>query len=261
MATVDIAVAAHTPLQSAEAEKLAARLNLPLAGPEQQYQLLLRCSKNGLALIKQGDPNLKGPVRVDFTGGPSAYRRRQQKRELLIRAVGCKPAAPLAVVDGTGGLGRDSFMLAAAGCQVWIFEREPVVAALLADGLQRALDHPETAEISKRICLHNCDTVSALQDMQQRDEAVDVVYLDPMFPERQKTARVKKELQILQILAEENTHPDRLMEAALAAAAQRVVVKRPRRAPYLTNLHPSHSLGGKTIRFDIYLTGMTAATR
>jgi 16S rRNA (guanine1516-N2)-methyltransferase len=98
------------------------------------------------------------------------------------------------------------------------------------------------------------DTVAALQDMERTGRQVDVVYLDPMFPARQKSARVKKDLQILQLLTTDQSPPNHLLSAALAAAARRVVVKRPRRAPCLTECSPSHCLTGKTIRFDVYLT-------
>ena len=250
----DIAVAALDPALIAEAEKLAAELDLPLAGPGDSYHLLLRYTSKGLELVKQGDPNLAGPVRIEFTRGKAAFRRRQQKQEMLVRAIGVKGGVPPTVIDGTGGMGSDSFILAAAGCRVQVFEREPVVAALLADGLKRALIHPETSEIAQRIRLTACDTVTALLEMQRRGQRVDVVYLDPMFPERRKSARVKKELQMLQMLATCESSPEHLLTAALAAAAKRVVVKRPLRAPCFTARTPSHSLTGKTVRFDVYIT-------
>ncbi|RWX50461.1 putative SAM-dependent methyltransferase, partial [Candidatus Electrothrix marina] len=153
---------------------------------------------------------------------------------------------------------------AAAGHRVHIFERQPVIAALLADGLARAAAHPETAEISRRIRLTVGDAVPALEVMQETGagekgedceggEGVDVVYLDPMFPERRKSALVKKELQLLQLLAHLDSSPEKLLESALEAATRRVVVKRPMKAPFLTDLSPSHSLSGKTVRFDVYL--------
>lgn len=254
MLNLDIAVAAAHPDHSAEAEKLATRLDLPLARSDRQYQLLLRCGKAGLDLVKPGDPHLAGPVRVEFTTGQSAFRRQQQKKELLVRAAGFKTTAVPTVLDGTGGLGRDGFILATAGCRVHIIEQHPIVAALLADGLQRALLHPDTSEIARRIQVTTGDTVAALQAMQQTGRRVDVVYLDPMFPARRKSARVKKELQILQMLTAESTSHEELMEAALATADNRVVVKRPRRGAPLTSRPPSHSLSGKTVRFDVYIT-------
>jgi 16S rRNA (guanine1516-N2)-methyltransferase len=221
-------------------------------------RLLLRVSRNGLELIKPDDPKLSGAVRVDFTAGHAAYRRKQQKKELLVRAVGGKGGALLNIVDATGGLGRDSFLLAAAGHRVSIFERQPVIAALLADGLERAAAHPETAEISQLIRLTGGDAVPALEGA---GGGVDVVYLDPMFPGRRKSALVKKELQLLQLLAQPDSAPERLLTAALEVAGQRVVVKRPLKAPFLTDLSPSHSLSGKTVRFDVYLGCLLSRNR
>ncbi|MCI5120270.1 MAG: hypothetical protein D3908_03575 [Candidatus Electrothrix sp. AUS4] len=251
----------------ARAEELAARLGLPLESPEgnqspgtggEPDRLVLRLTSEGLELIKPDDPKLSGALRVDFTAGHAAFRRKQQKKELLVRAVGGKGGASLNIIDGTGGLGRDSFLLAAAGHRVRIFEQQPVVAALLADGLERAAIHPETAEICTRIRLSVGDAVPALEALQEEKtgEGVDVVYLDPMFPERRKSALVKKELQILQLFAEQDSAPERLLAAALQVAGQRVVVKRPLKAPCLTTLSPSHSLYGKTVRFDVYLGGL-----
>lgn len=252
MFKLEIGVAAQTPALLAEAEKLAEELDLPLVQVGDQYQLLLKCTAKGLELIKPGDPNL-GPVRVEFTRGRSAFRRRQRKQELLVRAMGLKGDSPPAVIDGTGGLGRDSFILAAAGCRVQVFEREPIVAALLRDGLKRALLHPETAKIASRIRLTTGDTVNGLREIQQSGQGVNVVYLDPMFPERRKSARVKKELQMLQMLMTDAPYGEKLMGAALKTAEKRVVVKRPRRAAFFANQPPSHSLTGKTIRFDVYI--------
>ncbi len=254
MSSPEIGVVALDPLRIAEAEKLAAELDLPLAGQDNAFPLLLRYTSRGLELMKTGDPDLAGPVRVEFTSGKAAFRRRQQKKEMLIRAIGFSGETPPAVIDGTGGLGRDSFIMAAAGCRVQVFEQVPVVAALLADGLTRALLHPETAEIARRIHLTVCDTVSVLRNMQQNGQKVDVVYLDPMFPERRKSALVKKESQMLQMLVTDTPSEKKLMHAALQTAGKRVVVKRPRRAPCITNQPPSHSLTGKSIRFDVYIT-------
>ncbi|RUM43086.1 MAG: hypothetical protein DSY80_06190 [Desulfocapsa sp.] len=238
-----------------QAEQLAAKLGLQLARPENRYPLILRYCDTGLELVKNDDPSLAGPVRVDFTSGSYTFRRRCQKRELLIRAVGVKADTPLDILDGTGGLGRDGFMLAAAGCRVHIFEREPIIAALLADGLKRARSHPKTAAICRRIQLTHGDVLEVLETMQQTGRQVDVIYLDPMFPQRKKSAKVKKEARMLQLLAPVDDSSKRLLEAALTAAAKRVVVKRPLRAPCLSPLSPSHSHNGTTIRFDVYLTG------
>ncbi|MCW5213219.1 class I SAM-dependent methyltransferase [Desulfobulbus sp. TB] len=280
---VKITVQASCAELTGQAQEVAARLGLPIEPPqcssvhwvrstEQDNRLLLRVSVDGLELIKPNDPKLSGSVRVDFTAGHAAFRRKQQKKELLVRAVegkGGKGGASLKIIDATGGLGRDSFLLAAAGHQVSIFECEPVIAVLLSDGLARARTHPETAEMAQRIKLIAKDAVLALEAMQEiaavetgkEGEGVDVVYLDPMFPERRKSALVKKELQMLQLLAQPDAAPEKLLAAALEVARQRVVVKRPLKAPFLTTLAPSHSLPGKTVRFDVYLGGLLNRNR
>lgn len=245
----DAAVTATAPELLIKAEQLADELGLPLARPEQQPALLLRYTPKGLELQATDS---SGTVRVDFTDGRAAFRRRQQKKEMLVRAVGCKAGLKLRVADMTGGLGRDSFILAAAGCEVLAFEREPIIAALFADGLERARRNPETAEIAEKITLTPGDASDTLTKMIRDGQPIDVVYLDPMFPLRRKSALVKKELQLLQRLARAS-NPDQLLGTGLAFAAQRVVVKRPLKAPVLTQRAPSHVVAGKTIRFDVYM--------
>ena len=79
-----------------------------------------------------------------------------------------------------------------------------------------------------------------------------VVYLDPMFPTRDKSAQVKKEMRLFHPLVGADDDAPRLLEAALALASHRVVVKRPRRAQAITGTPPSYALEGKSSRFDIY---------
>ena len=55
----------------------------------------------------------------------------------------------------------------------------------------------------------------------------DVVYLDPMYPHRQKSALVKKEMRVFQSLVGADEDADLLLAPALALATRRVVVKRP----------------------------------
>ena len=60
-----------------------------LSGEERESdRLVLRLTCEGLELIKPDDRKLSGALRVDFTAGHAAFRRKQQKKELLVRAVG-----------------------------------------------------------------------------------------------------------------------------------------------------------------------------
>jgi 16S rRNA (guanine1516-N2)-methyltransferase len=247
-----IAVEYAEPVQKDTALELAAELLLPLAIKDEPYDLILRCTGTGLELYRPGDP-MKSTVRAEFVKGAAGYRRSRGGREMLIRALG--KGAELNVLDATGGLGRDAFIMAAHGCRVRIAEKNPVVAALLEDGLQRASGHPGTRDACSRISLYAGDSRDLLQE-DLAGEDFDVVYLDPMFPDRRKSAQVKKEMQLLQQLTgPDDEDPGALLPLALEKAGKRVVVKRPKGAPSLPGPEPDYSLGGRSIRFDVYLTG------
>ena len=189
----------------------------------------------------------KNTVRGDFTRLLPRVRRGNLSRELLVRAVKIKGVPELLVADATAGLGEDSFLLAAAGCRVLLFEYDPVIFALLSDALERAKRDPETAPIASRMTLFPGDSIPALPTLTPHP---DVVLLDPMFPERTKSALVKKKFQLLHQLERPCENERALFDAALAAHPKRVVIKRPAKGPYLAGVKPSYSLSGSAVRFD-----------
>lgn len=201
------------------------------------------------------DARQSGPVGVDFDDG-AAWRRAQGGSELIVKAVRGRSKLPLHVLDATAGLGRDSFVMASRGFQVTAVERNPIVAALLADGLARAAA-TSAAEVAARISLRHFDTIDYLAALPIEAQP-DVVYLDPMFPAAQKSALVKKEMRLFQQLLHgpaDAALDARLLQAARAAARVRVVVKRPARAQSLADVAPDYALPGKAIRFDVYVAG------
>lgn len=250
--TPRVHVACSLPALEGQAAELAQFLGLP-ERTGQEPDLVLHLSGHHLELLCPGNPGLKGPILVEFVTGAAGYRRRHGGNEMLLRAVGLKAGRAMTVLDATGGLGRDAFILASRGCTVQLVERHPVIGVLLADGLRRALLHPETREAAARITLRIADSRQILAAIAEGEQQVDVVYLDPMFPERSKSAKVKKELQVLQMLAGREEDNGELLAAALHAAGDRVVVKRPAGAPALPGPTPSHSHRGSTTRFDVYL--------
>ncbi|MDH5299140.1 MAG: class I SAM-dependent methyltransferase, partial [Desulfobulbaceae bacterium] len=174
------------------------------------------------------------------------------RKQPLARALGLKSNRCPTVVDATGGLARDAFVLACLGCRVTLMERSPILAALVTDGLQRAMADPETAAIvSERLRLVQGDSRDLLLQMAE-GERPEVVYLDPMYPHRTKSALVKKEMRALRLLVGDDADAPALLAAALAAAEERVVVKRPINADPITGQSPSLAVFGKTHRFDVY---------
>ena len=209
----------------------------------------------GLQLLRdeQGLALTDGAMRVrgDFTRLLPRLKPGVLPRELLVKAAKVKSAegTPVAI-DATAGLGEDALLLAAAGFQVELYERNPVIAALLEDALVRAATVPQLAETVGRMHLHAGDSVDALPRL---EAAPHVVLLDPMFPAKHGDARAKKKLQLLQRLEQPCDDEETLLDAALAAHPRKVVVKRPLKGPHLAGRKPSYSLKGTTIRYDCYV--------
>lgn len=205
-----------------------------------------------LELRKLDEPKL-GAIYVDFIQGKLAHRRKfgGGRGEAIAKAVGIKKANLPTVIDATAGLGRDAFVLAALGCQVRLIERHPVVRLLLEDGLQRAyLDAELGSLMQQNMQLLSVNDITQLN----ADDSADVVYLDPMYPHKTKSALVKKEMRVFQQLVGEDLDADQYLYPALSLAKQRVVVKRPDYATFLANQKPHFSRATKNHRFDIYLT-------
>ena len=243
-----IRVEALAPEFSERAAELASRLGLPL-GKEAEFSLQL--GPLGLQLLDLA-PGAPGAVRADFLEGASAHRRLfgGGSGQMIARAVGIGPGIRPYVLDATAGLGRDAFVLAQLGCTVSLLERQPIVAALLADAIERALQHPEVGAIVARMPFAAGDSISVMRHWV--GAVPEVVYLDPMFPEREKSALVKKEMRIFKLLVGGDDDAPQLLAAALGLASHRVVVKRSRKAPPIVGAKVSHVLEGKSSRYDIY---------
>ncbi|MHA7925943.1 MAG: class I SAM-dependent methyltransferase [Marinobacter sp.] len=204
----------------------------------------------GLQLTGKGAP---GPVRAEFVTGKMGYRREHGggAGQLVAKAVGLqKTRATLHVADATAGLGQDAFVLASLGCRVTLFERNPVIHALLADGLARAALNVDCAVIVERMRLLEGSSIDWLG--QADAEAADIVYLDPMFPHRDKSALVKKEMQVFRTIVGDDEDSGQLLAGALERARYRVVVKRPRKAPAIEGPEPTTRIEGKSSRYDVY---------
>ena len=190
------------------------------------------------------------PVYVDFESDALEYRSQfgGGRKQAIARAVGVKSGKMLTVLDATAGLGKDAFVLASLGCRVTMSERNPVAAALLADGLRRF--KKSNSDVAGRLLFIRNDSKQLLQ---QNAGTFDVIYLDPMYPARSKSALVKKELRMLRQLVGDDLDAAVLLQAALQNAAQRVVVKRPVNATGVSPaIRPSHIIKSRNTRYDVY---------
>jgi 16S rRNA (guanine1516-N2)-methyltransferase len=188
----------------------------------------------------------------DFIDGAVGYRFRSgaSRKHALARAAGFAKGNIPTIVDATAGLGRDAFLLASSGAQVTLLERSRRVHDLLRDALARAgAESPELAAVVGRMTLLLGDARDLLPGLR-----ADTMIVDPMHPPRSNSAEVKQEMRLLREVV--GTDPDalELMQAALAANCKRVVLKWPLRAAPLQGLpKPSHSITGKTVRYDVFM--------
>mgnify|MGYP000859270657 CR=1 FL=1 len=219
---------------------------------DEQSSLALVQTDSHLELQKRDEPKL-GAVFVDFISGAMAHRRKfgGGRGEAVAKAVGVKGNELPTVIDATAGLGRDAFVLASIGCRVHLVERHPVVRLLLRDGLNRAYRDAEIGEtLQQNLQLLN---VRHINQLNPQTDSADVVYLDPMYPHKQKSALVKKEMRVFQHLVGADLDADKLLVPALRLAKKRVVVKRPDYATFLGEKQPHFSRETKNHRFDIYM--------
>lgn len=249
------------PQLTADAERVAEKVSARIVSQTKVLQTpyLLTFSLDGVT-VEDLTQKAKTVILVDFVGGTLGHRRKfgGGKGQDIAKAVGMNKGAQPRVLDLTAGMGGDAFVLASLGCSVTMVERSPVVFALLRDGLARA---KLSADLSPAIGGELSSTLERLKLVEgdscrwgDRLAMVDaeVMYLDPMFPERSKTAKVKKDMAFFHELVGQDEDANNLLPVALEYATHRVVVKRPRIAPFLNDEHPNFQIIGKSSRFDVY---------
>lgn len=208
---------------------------------------LVRDPEGRLALHAPHHPRM-GDVVADWLGQEQRRRIAGGKKQLLARAVGIGKRKPLRILDATGGLGRDAQLMAHLGADVTVCERQPLIFALLKDAWDRLELHD--GGCATRLQLRPTDARAVLGGTEEWD----VIYLDPMYPSRDKSALPSKEMQFFRELTGGDADADALLTLACQKARWRVVVKRPLSAQPLAGRAPSQSLRGTQARFDLYLS-------
>jgi len=216
--------------------------------------MALVLDEEGLSLSANG---MK--MQPDWCAEIPRLKRASLKSEMIARA--CQLGEKPTLIDATAGLGHDSLLMAHLGANVRLIERHPILFVLLEYAKVQAERDPFLQATMQRIQLIHADSNCYLSELAQKGEYLDVVYLDPMFPQRdqnqqaiKKQAQVKKQMQLLHMLLPEDGEMDlgdQLLDLA-KKIAKRVIVKRPRHAVYLAEQHPDHQWLGDACRFDAY---------
>ncbi len=182
----------------------------------------------------------RGPGRVGRRDGAwvpcSELQRRADQAGELARA--CDAGAAPVVLDALAGWGVDGLVLASRGCRVTLVERHPMLSALEQD-------------LARRSGLAAVSRYGDGFEVIGEGRCYDVVYLDPLFPERRKGALPGKRMQLLAALTTPDSRPlETWLDAAIAAARRRVVLKRRLKDPQCRT--PDWQITGRTVRYDVY---------
>lgn len=257
-----VAISADRGIPKSQLDKLSLQTSLPLASPKINADYLLHISSHKLELRKvelSSKKSLKNnlSISIDFAEGKSQHRRLHGggKGQDIAKAIGLHKISNPNVIDLTAGMGGDAFVLATLGANITMIERNPIVHALLNDALSRAQlkDDAELQEILNRLSLVKQNSKEYLDQLSE-SEYPDVIYLDPMFPSRTKSAQVKKEMQFFHDIVGSDDDSAEVFLSALNKAKKRIVVKRPRLAEKITeSVLPAFDIIGKSTRYDIYL--------
>lgn len=192
-------------------------------------------------------------LKLDFNNDKS-YRRRghRGKSEILAKALGLSKGYDQ-VLDLTCGLALDAFFMAELGFKVEGFERSQEIYHILKSSLERARNEKPDDDLLKRIDFFHQDSIAYLQSshLKSREKAKTVLYIDPMFPEKKKSALPRKEMVLFRQVVGADEDSGELLDAALQSGFSRIVVKRPLKA---APLKPGfiHQFIGQTVRYDLY---------
>lgn len=255
--TLAAAFASRHQLPFLSGAPIESKRNLP--EPVQAFSYMLYYCDGTVSILQLGK-GAPGPVSASFFGGKTGHRLKfgGGRGQMIAKAVGLNKGVTPKVLDATAGLGRDAFVLASLGCQVTMLERSPLIAELLRAALaeaghetaQRFEETEEIKSIIERMSLVESDATTWMNS--QPEKLADVIYLDPMYPHREKSSLVKKEMRLFQTLVGEDLDDEALLDAALSKARYRVVVKRPRKGDAIKGIKPSLQLVGKSCRYDVY---------
>jgi len=257
------------------AAQIALDLSLPfLARPLiRGIEMLVVVTPNRLELrVVGGDRQIRGgrPLFVNTCARDTTSPAGRRVKQPIAKAIGLKRVQddcgrPPTVIDATAGWGMDSLLLTSLGCHVLAVERHKVLYTLLQDGILRAktqqpktfanltLVHADAQTIFHRVGQCNAGLTPDLSHRIPAFGQPDVVYLDPMFPPRRGKGAETKTMRVLRRLVGNDDDASAMFNAALSVPRRRIVVKRPLRAKPITQLEPTVTHNGKSMRYDVYV--------
>lgn len=215
------------------------------------------CAEHGIKIVLCSESNLYfHDSRVKLVGAQelsffndwvSQFQKHMKNKyaitkEPLAKALGIKGNCSLTVLDATLGTGKDSVLILSFGAKVIAYERNLNVFVMALDAYRICLK--DGLDIFKNLSINFGDAINCSSDQ------FDVVYFDPMYPEKKKSSLPRKEMQIFkEIVGADEDFLDKLI--FFKNSKKKVVLKRPIKSEAI--LKASSSFPGKTTRYDLYL--------
>lgn len=227
------------------ANKLANELGLEIETSDiSDNYTYINVSNNELGIINRTiSPN---EFKLDLIASVTKIKNSNLKQYPLAKAIGLKNKN-CTVYDLTAGFLKDSIVLACLGHKVTAVEINPIIFQLINAANNKLQATPDAPQLE---VLH----MDSLAFLKKINQAPDIIYLDPMFSEENKTALAKKSMQIIQSIAHnENNDYNEIIDLAISIATKKVIVKRPQKGPYLSGREPNTQVSAKqSTRYDIY---------
>src|SRR5574344_2288511 len=254
---ISFQIANNSPLYE-QALKAKSALEKAIASFKSDLDIVVKVSDE--VQLEFESKTLGSNFQIDFTKDKLAWRLAHggKNSEPVCKAVIGKLENPI-VFDATAGLGRESLILQSAGAQVYMFERNPIIWLLLNSAINKAQNEKAFVSTLK----HGLPVLTQLGSIKTQLEkgntipAPDVIYYDPMFPSRTKSALVKKDMRVFHELIGADEDTLEYANYLCTVAKHHVVVKRPsNEEPLNLNIRRSSFVDGKACRFDCYYTNL-----
>jgi 16S rRNA G966 N2-methylase RsmD len=223
------------------AKKLSEKYNVPLINSESAETYV---SIDDQSILHSGNYKLENSFREGkFRARISQY----QGESLLKKAIGWQSTSQKHILDTTGGLGHDAFILALLGQKITVLEKNTGLCILIEEALNNLPNLPYFNHAKNNISVINNDSRAFLSSA----ENFDVIYVDPMFNSKKKLKRTKQ-MQFLDNYLEEYDDPS--VEFYKSNFKRLVIKKELRAAPSIKGCS-AISFKGSSVRYDVYSKG------
>ena len=187
-------------------------------------------------------------IHIDFLKGQMGWRLKRTDHETLLKKALGKKKVNLTILDGTAGFLSDTLIFLALGHKVIACEQSSILFMLLNDAINRAR---EELIFLKNLVLTHGDAI----DIYKNTRNIDLIYLDPMYPDSKKNTSRSGSMNnikdILEIEAIINLE-DQIFFDFKKEQFNKIVLKRPIKSKIIDQ-NLNYQVKGKSTRFDVYI--------